>query len=224
MRIHIKTTPNNTLVDFDYQTNLVGALHKWLGQNQVHNQTSLYSFSWLKGGKAYGKKGLQFKQGASWFISTFDVALLKQLVNGIQAAPEIAFGMVVKEVIIQEVPDFSQGKHTFRVGSPVLIKRARKKPNQKHEQFYYYHDSQASDLLTESLKYKLSKAGIHDDTLRVEFDQSYALPRIKKTSYKGTQIKASFCPVTITGKPESLAFAWQVGVGNSTGIGFGSLV
>lgn len=51
MRIHISTTKNTSLVPFDYQQKLVGTIHKWIGDNSVHDRISLYSFSWLKGGK-----------------------------------------------------------------------------------------------------------------------------------------------------------------------------
>ena len=51
MRIHISTTKNTSLVPFDYQQKLVGTIHKWIGTNSIHDHISLYSFSWLKGGK-----------------------------------------------------------------------------------------------------------------------------------------------------------------------------
>ncbi len=223
MRIHIKTSPNNQPVDFDYQVKLTGAIHKWLGPNQVHDQTSLYSFSWLNHSRMKQGK-LDFPQGASWFISVFDPALLKQLVRGIQESPTIAFGMVVQDLMIQETPAFDQGSQAFRVASPVFIKRARQGPSDSYHQFYYYNDEQADQYLTESLKFKLSKVGLTDDTLQVNFDRSYTTPSVKKVNYKGIHLKASFCPVTISGQPESIAFAWDVGVGSATGIGFGSLL
>ena len=51
---------------------------------------------------------------------------------------------------------------------------------------------------------------------------------IKKNCYihnviNGIKNKASICPVIVKGTSEQIAFAWNVGVGNSTGIGFGAL-
>ena len=42
-------------------------------------------------------------------------------------------------------------------------------------------------------------------------------------NYNGVENKASWCPVIVEGKPETKAFAWNVGLGNSTGIGLGAI-
>jgi CRISPR/Cas system endoribonuclease Cas6 (RAMP superfamily) len=49
MRLHLSLTPNTEPVPFNYQHQLTGALHKWLGENELHDKISLYSFSWLRG-------------------------------------------------------------------------------------------------------------------------------------------------------------------------------
>ena len=46
MRIYLRTTPNDVIVPFDYQQKIVGTIHKWLGNNEIHDKISLYSFSW----------------------------------------------------------------------------------------------------------------------------------------------------------------------------------
>ena len=50
MCIYLRTTPNDVIVPFDYQQKIVGTIHKWLGNNEIHDKISLYSFSWLLGG------------------------------------------------------------------------------------------------------------------------------------------------------------------------------
>ena len=40
---------------------------------------------------------------------------------------------------------------------------------------------------------------------------------------KGIENRASICPLIIIAKPETIAFTWNVGIGNSTGIGFGAI-
>jgi CRISPR/Cas system endoribonuclease Cas6 (RAMP superfamily) len=71
MRIHVKTSSNTELVPFNYQHKLVGVLHKWLGNNELHGNLSLYSFSWLSNQKS-SKAGLNFPNGAKFFISFYD--------------------------------------------------------------------------------------------------------------------------------------------------------
>jgi CRISPR-associated endoribonuclease Cas6 len=220
MRIHFKITKNTKSVPFNYLQNLVGAFHKWLGWNDIHNETSLYSISWLQGGQLKNK-ALNFPYGATWFISFFDNALAKDCLKGILNDPTIAFGMEVKDVLLQETPNFSEIKK-FNVASPVLL---RKKEEQHKSKFYYYSDGIISDeLLTNILQTKLQKAGIDNSGVKVYFDKSYSNPKIKLVSYKDIENKGSICPIIIEGTPEQVAFAWNVGVGHSTGIGFGSLV
>ena len=67
MRIYLHLSPNRELVPFNYQQSLVGAFHRWLGENELHDEISLYSLSWLQGGVA-GKEGLDFPQGATFCI------------------------------------------------------------------------------------------------------------------------------------------------------------
>ncbi len=217
MRIYLKLTPNQEICPFNYQGHLVQRFHKWLGPNSVHNEISLYSLSWLSHGKRKGK-GLDFQNGSNWFISCWDMGLMKKIIQGIQKGPEVAFGMQVSTIQIREAPTFSN-LEAFRVASPVFIKRSI----EKKEQFYYYQDEQSEKLLTETLLNKMKKANL-SGTVKVAFDTNYAHSKIRKITYKGIDRKASTCPIIIQGDPEIIRFAWNVGIGNGTGIGFGALI
>lgn len=218
MRIHLKITKPNQLVPFEHQQNIVGAIHKWLETNKEHENISLYSFSRLQNGK--GKNGkLDFENGTKMFISAYDNDFIKQLLFGIRKQPEIAFGMKVTEMIIQEAPDFEHANF-FRIASPVLVKRTI----ENSVRHFLYFDNETGKYLTETLKHKMRIAGIEDDTASVSFDRNYTKAGTKLIKYKGIENKANWCPVIIEGKPETKQFAWNVGVGNSTGIGFGSLI
>jgi len=223
MRIHLKITRNKEQVPFDHQHMLTGKIHKWIGRNNIHDRISLYSFSQLQ----YGTKvenGLDFPNGTSWFISFWDNQIIKTLISSIRKDPELIYGMKVQEIILQETPVF-QNKVKFRVASPVLIKRNV----DRRTKFYYYNDKESGMFLSQTMHNKMKNAGLqHDDSLKISFDLDYRSKRTKKINYKkGNAVienKCSLCPVIIQGKPETIAFAWTVGVGNSTGIGFGSLI
>ena len=217
MRVHIKTSPNTERVPYSYQVNLVGALHKWLGRNEVHDELSLYSLSWLSRGRA-GKGGLNFPAGASYFVSSPDTALIKQLIQGIQAQPEIAFGLQVTDLMLQPPPEFGT-EQVFFLQSPVLIKRQIGTDTK----FYYPEDPESDQFLTETLTNKLKLANLGEKAIEVSFDRSYHSIKKKLATYKGIDNKGTLCPVIVKGDPEAVAFAWEVGVGNSTGIGFGAL-
>ncbi|WP_375585402.1 CRISPR-associated endoribonuclease Cas6 [Cyclobacterium xiamenense] len=217
MRLILKTSPTNTLVPFNYQRFLVSRFHKWLGANKEHDDLSLYSLSWLQGGKMV-KEGLQFSLGAEWSISAFDSSLLKTLVSNIQEDPEINFGMHVTDLFIIKEPPFDN-RQKFFLNSPVFIKR-----NQGERVHYYlFKDPESSGLLTQTLQTKLEKAELSAEGVRVSFDPDYQNPKTKMIDYNGIGCKASMCPVIVEGTPEQVAFAWNVGIGNSTGIGFGAL-
>jgi CRISPR-associated endoribonuclease Cas6 len=217
MRIHIKIQVPDVIIPFDHQPLLVGTIHKWLGWNKEHGKLSLYSFSRLEGGKAVNG-GLKFPKETSFFFSSYDIDLIKRLVNSIQTDPFLFFSLKVTEIILQEDPELSE-RELFWIGSPVFIKR-RDGNSIKH---ILYSDLQSSDCLKETLQTKMKEAGLTDDSFEVYFDTNYSKPRTQKINYNGIENKVNWCPVIIKGKPETKLFAWNVGLGNSTGIGFGAI-
>ncbi len=220
LRIHLQLTPNTSPVPFNYQVSLTGAFHKWLGENNHHHgELSLYSFSWLDGGKKV-KEGLNFPNGASWFISSYDDVVVKTIVKGIMDDGGLNFGMEVAEIKIQPTPVFGP-EERFTMASPVLIKR--KDPSKEYETFYFWNDPIADSLLTETLQAKLAKAGMADKDIQVSFDRDYPKAKTKVAEYKGIKNKGSLCPILLKGDPEAIGFAWNVGLGNSTGIGWGAV-
>ncbi len=218
MRISLNLTPNTETVPFNYQSSLVGAFHKWLGENELHDGLSLYSLSWLSHGQRR-KDGLDFPEGSTFSVSAPSDELLSALVHGVFKGHQIRWGMEVREVIIQRTPDFGS-RQKFFAQSPILIKR--KPEDAEHHQYYFPSHKESGPLMTETLRLKMEKAGIEGD-ISVRFDETYPNPKIKMVSYKGINIKAALCPVLVEGDPRAVQFAWEVGIGNSTGIGFGCL-
>ncbi|MFN8339129.1 MAG: CRISPR-associated endoribonuclease Cas6 [Saprospiraceae bacterium] len=217
MRIHLKLSKNMEPVDFSYQQKQVGTIHKWLGINDIHDQMSLYSFSWLKGGKKVNEH-LDFSHGASFFISFYDTSKLKNIIKGIQSEPDVFYGMSVTDITIQEVPMFDT-KQRFMAESPIFLKYSK----DKKSTYYYFNDAESNNILTNNAKHKLRKAGLSDLGLNVYFDIDYTSAYTKGTMFKGIFTKGSVCPIIVEGSSEQIAFLWDVGIGNSTGIGFGSL-
>src|SRR5690606_26453665 len=210
-------TANTEPIPYNYQSSLVGAFHKWLGPNEIHDDISLYSLSWLSHGVA-GKSGLDFPNGSTFYVSAPHTELLKKMIDGVFKGQDIRWGMKVREVILQPTPEFGESRR-FLVQSPVLIKRNREEGGQ---QYFFHSDDKADEYLTETMHYKLSKAGLTHD-IEVMFDPDYENPKSKKIQYNGIDIKGTLCPVIVKGDPEAVSFAWDVGIGNSTGIGFGAL-
>jgi len=218
MRIYLKLSYNKYPVPFTYQEQLTATLHKWLKDSSVHEGVSLYSFSQLMNGKMENR-ALNFNNGSAFFISCWDVNMIRRLIRAIKEDPELGFGMYVREVVIKENPDLTKIEY-FRIASPILIHR--KKEN-KHL-YYYYDDEDSGRMLTNTIKTKMSAANLEsDDSLSIEFDRSYKGASKKRVNYKGISNPVSICPVIIKGSNLSKQFIWNVGLGNSTGIGFGAI-
>jgi CRISPR-associated endoribonuclease Cas6 len=218
MRIYINTSCNTEEVPFNYQQKMIGLLHKWLGENELHDLISLYSFSWLTNGNI-ANNGFSFKNGAKWFISFHEDKYVKQVIRTILNDPKMFSGLKVADVTIQEDIDLSRIEY-FKLASPILIKR-KKDDNIK---FYTYEDSEANGFLIETIHHKMQLAGLPmDDSLEISFDLKYTNKKIKKVQIHGIDNKCSMCPVIIKGKESTKEFIWNVGLGNSTGSGFGSI-
>lgn len=218
MRVYLHLTQNTEPVPYDYQSSLVGAFHKWLGPNEIHDDISLYSLSWLSHGVA-GKNGLDFPNGSTFYVSAPHRDLLKKMIDGIFQGQDIRWGMKVREVVLQPTPEFGDNRR-FLVQSPVLIKRNR--VDGDGQQYFFPYDKESNGYLTETMQHKLTKAGLSHD-IEVMFDPEYQNPKTKKIQYNKIDIIGTLCPIIVKGDPEAVSFAWNVGVGNSTGIGFGAV-
>lgn len=218
MRLHLRLSPNTVPVPFDHLAQLTGALHKWLGPNEVHDGLSLYSFGWLSGGRAQDGR-VQFASGATWSVSFYDDVLGKRFLASVLANPTVAFGIRAEEVQLCDEPEF-QGAHRFLTASPVLTRRNRDDGGRDHLRF---DDPGATDTLTRTFHTKLTAAGLPGDGASVEFDREFRGAKTKLCRVKGNDFRANACPVLATGSPEQLRLLWLCGAGDLTGSGFGAL-
>lgn len=218
MRIHLKIRSTGQVIPFNHQHMLTGVIHKWIGENKEHGNVSLYCFSKLEGGKAQ-KDGLIFKDETKFFFSSVSDELIKKIIEGVREDPTMFLGLAVAEIIIQEDPDFTHVNY-FRPASPIFIK---KKEGEKI-QHILYDNPLAGNYLTDNLRFKMSLAGLEDESLHIEFDANFPNAGTKKITYRNIENRANWCAVKIDAKPETKLFAWNVGLGNSTGIGFGAIV
>lgn len=221
MRLHLTLTPNKEPVPFNYQHQLTGALHKWLGENELHDKISLYSFSWLRGKAERVDGGLNFPNGARWFISFWESKYGSDLIQGIVDKPDVFYGMEVDEVKVAKTPSFKK-EQRFLVASPVLVRKNIDAENRKHLTF---KDDDVDEFLSRTLSKKISEAGLENsfEPFKITFDKAYPNPKIKLVNLKGTQLRANFCPIIVKGDPKVIEFTWTVGVGELTGSGFGAL-
>lgn len=217
MRIHFNIQSTNRVVPFNHQHLLTGTIHKWLGNNNEHGRVSLYSFSCLESGKV-SSGGLLFENNTCFFFSSYNENLLKKIIYGARKDSSLFYGLRVSEIIIEEDPDLT-GREEFFIASPVLIKRS----DGLKTEHILYDDPRANKLLEDTIHTKMKEVGLEDESLRIKFISNYPTAKYKLISYNKIHNKVSFCPVVIQGKSEIKRFIWNVGLGNSTGIGFGAI-
>lgn len=221
MRLHLKLTASQRPVPFGHLPRLVGALHKWAGENNtLHEGPSLYSIGWLRGGKVHDGD-LHFSEGAQWSISFFREAVADKVRQGIAKDNSVVCGMSVYNISQSPTPSLGNF-YRFEVGSPVLARQRRDEGGRQH---LLHDDPEADAALTRTLRTKLRVAGFDDPHLdvMVGFDRSYTNPRTKVVQFKEAEFKANLCPVIVAGTPEAVRFAYDVGVGELTGCCMGFL-
>lgn len=219
MRLQLQLSPNTQPIPFNYLHQLTGALHKWLGQNDLHDGMSLYSFGWLQGGERIGNT-LWFAQGATWTISFHDEGRALVLAKGILKDASLAWGMKVEKALELDIPSFD-ARCRFSVDGAVVIRAAREDGS---KQYLLWDNPAADEALTRILHKKWEKAGYqHIPEVGVRFDRTYQKSKTRLIDIKGTKHRGSTCPVIVEGPPEIQRFAWLVGVGELTGSGCGAL-
>lgn len=218
MRIYLKLTKNNELIPFNYQQLLTWTIHKWLGKNNdIHGNSGKFCFSWLQNTTA-GKDGLNLNDNAYFFIGALDETIIKRIIKGIIEDVYMFCGIKVKDVQIVSTPMFESSTR-FIMASPVLLKW-------KDGNFVRHvtiNDKDFEKVLNLNFRNKLQRAGISDTDFKISLDPDSHYRNTKMVVYKGIENKASLTPIIMEGSQEQVAYAWCVGIGNSTGIGFGAL-
>jgi CRISPR/Cas system endoribonuclease Cas6 (RAMP superfamily) len=108
MRLYLKLTRNQEIIPFNYQSFLTGTIHKWIGDNNsVHDEMSMYSFSWFQNAEAKSSRGINLTANSYFFISAYDETFMKNVLKGILDDPFVCFGVSVSDVQIVQAPQFS---------------------------------------------------------------------------------------------------------------------
>lgn len=219
MRLYITLTQSDSTIPFNYQQLLTGVIHKWLGENNTyHGVQNPFCFSWLQN-ISTSKKGITIEDGAYFFISSYDTDFIRTILKGAMKDPKLFNGSKVKDIQLVEHKDFTN-KERFILASPILLKR---KLNNGQYKYAEYNDSDFNELLTRNLKNKLDRSGLSSENVSAYIDSSYTKSHTKLIEHKKIYNRVNICPIIIEGTPEQIFFAWSVGLGQSTGIGFGAL-
>ena len=151
-------------------------------------------------------------------MTSGDLSFIERFVCGIEEeidkGDKVFFG---RRILRYETEVFRVGEYfdVIKTISPVLIKQKTKK--------YLSKDEGWKDILLEKCLKKLEKEGIVDDTFGIEFGNP---DNIKD---KSVLVHNSYSPCIsfvcmVKGKPLTRKCLYELGLGGSTGNGFGSVM
>lgn len=226
MKFRIHLSPNDEGIPFNYNHQLCGIFHSWLGDNELHDLLSLYSIGGLFHPNSQAKNGsLHFPRGAWWDIGIYHTEIAEKLIGGVLIKSFHFYGMNLRSVerLEEPIPETTNKQKRYLASTPVFVRKEEADGNRK---FLYFNDPESTISLTKTFKRKVSEAGLMDywiDNTHVRFDQDYPRAKTKMITFKGYKARANQCPVYVNAEPKLQTFLWEVGAGDLTGMGFGSL-
>jgi len=221
MRIKINFTKNTRPVNIANQSQVNGYIHKCLGQNNPYHDTiNNYAVSSLMGGKLNDdKKTLSFNNGGYITVSSNDTEFMNKLVMGVLSNQELTCGM--KFAGIDPINEtFVNGWNHFATLSPFLIKE---KTNNGYK-FITLNDDNFQTKIKNYLINKLSKINpnlnLNDFDVKIPNNPNH---KIKKIMVKNVINHANQCHISIHCNKQTAELLYNIGLGQSTGSGFGTI-
>jgi CRISPR-associated endoribonuclease Cas6 len=222
MRLKINFTANTTPVPVHTQQMMNSYVHKCLGRNNsYHDAKNNYAISTLQGGKLNKEEQtLEFENGSYFVISSLDNEFLNKLLIGIMNNQDLFCGMTFNGVdYLDEV--FYDGWNHFATLSPFIIKHYFDKKNYS---FVTLNDADFQIKVKEYLIKKISKVSpeLNLDGFDVHIP-NHESHKVKKIMVKNVVNKANQCQISIHCSKEVAKLIYNIGLGQSTGSGFGTL-
>jgi CRISPR-associated endoribonuclease Cas6 len=189
--------------------------------NSYHDDTSLYSISPLYNSKTV-ENGLLFEKGAIWLIRTPSLNVFKDfyLRGKNSIGSELGYGLILKNITftVEKFTDITE----LTIGtSPIFLGQ---NPNvETPDHITYKHDSVlVSNTIKRILFTKAEKMGysLKEDDIQISFNANHPLKTKSVKLGKAVNITTSG-KIDITGTPEAIGLCYGLGIGKSTGCGFG---
>lgn len=183
---------NNFTFEPDYVTKLTGVIHKWLGENNVHDNMSLYNFSHIHNNR--------------FNFTSFDEKLQEKLMHGINNFPKM---FAETKAIGFNQYNYDSDRVVFKTASPIFVKN-----NDNTHLLFEEAEQRAKEILLKRAMF----AGVKLSDFEIKFPNRIKEKLIKIHNIKN---KCFTSHVEIKGDASVKDFAAKVGIGNSTGCGFG---
>ena len=218
MRVKIKLSGTNEILPLHNQHIVNGFFHKLIGiDNKFHNSQSDYVVSDLHGGKKIGKNEISFKNGGYIMVSAYNPEILSLLLMGMMKHQQFNKDIKINGFEYLPPETFYDGWNHFRTCSPILLKDKTKDIG-----FVILNDIDFIYKLTEQCKRKLTAINPKLDLSGFEISiKKHDAHMLKKVIVKNISNYANRCQLSIRCSKEVANILYNVGIGNSTGSGFG---
>lgn len=216
MRIKLKFSESKMPFNEPTQNAVNSCVHRILGENnKYHNTFSNYSVSSLFGGIIIDNK-MTYPNGAHFYISSIDNEFIEQIMFKIIDGNIEMHDMKLLGVDFEKFNVHSD-YDIIRTISPILLK--------DKERTVTYQDNDFINILTQKSKIKLLKSGFSEkdvNTLSIE-PFHFEKARLKFPKVKNVVNKSSQVMLIVRGKKEMRLALYKMGLGKSTGCGFGAI-
>lgn len=208
-------------IPFNNQHEVNGFIYNHLfdRDEEIHSSFSPYSISGLQGlVTSDDSKHLVPNMEPYIQVSSNSDEITNKVVCGviktINSKKKVLFGRCVTHILCEDDSKVGKNYDVVKTLSPVLLIKDGKKLT--------YRDEGWETLLTEHCRKKLLKNGIVDDTFRIEFNKPENIKA--KNVFVGNVFNpcTSFV-ATVYGKPKTRKAIYSLGIGGSTGSGFGAV-
>lgn len=219
MRIKITFSDNKTPFQFSVNSEVNSFIHTCIGENnKFHGNFSNYCISTMQGGKMEKDGTINFPNGGVVYVSSVDDTFINRLLIGILKEPRYVGDMRCCNV---DIADYNvMGEYDIiRCISPILLR--------KNNKFITYQNENFINALLEQSKSKLLKLGFNEEkvnTLSI-IPFHFENGKIKKVTIKKDLFMiASQVMLIIKGESEIRKKLYELGLGSSTGYGFGHII
>jgi CRISPR-associated endoribonuclease Cas6 len=223
MRIKINFTKPTIDIPFNNQSLVNSYIHKCLGINNIyHDAKNDYNISSLIGGRLdLEQKKLLFENGGYIVISSLNAEFINKLLIGIINNQNFICGMVFNGVDhIEE--KFYNGWNHFISLSHFIIKEYSDKKNYtfltlKHENF----EIKVKEYLINKISAINPTLDLSDFDVKIPLD--YISNEIKPIIVKNVKNIGNKCHLNIFTNTKVAELLYNIGIGQSTGSGFGTI-
>ena len=216
-RITVKLTQPTTEVPVNNQHQLNGFIHASFGKNNpYHDSFSNYNISSLQGGKLNAdKKTISFPNGNPYFYISGDDKFIGFAIDSFMNSKASMFGMVFESIDITDDFVVNSRFDNIITISPILLR-------DKNGKRLTFKDEKWVEILTENCVKKLEHNNICDPTFKIEIINPHKAK--EKCVWVGNVFnKSTMIRLKVFGKPNTRRHLYNMGLGHSTGSGFGSI-